>query len=183
MVNVHVNIIVVQLLSPVWLFCNPMDYSPPGYSAHGISQARILEWVAPVGCFTFFQSEEAFPSQRDLPDPGIEPMSPALAGRFFTAEPPGKPICLCRYKCTNMYCCSVTKLYLTHCDPVDCSMPGSQVLLYLLVCSKSSPSSQWCYPTISYCHLLLLASIFPVSQFFALSGHLSHQGIPINMCI
>ena len=31
-----------------------------------------------------------FPSARDLPDPGIEPMSPALAGRFFTTEPPGK---------------------------------------------------------------------------------------------
>ena len=27
----------------------------------------------------------------DLPDPGIEPTSPALAGRFFIAEPPGKP--------------------------------------------------------------------------------------------
>ena len=26
--------------------CDPMDYSPPGSSAHGISQARILEWVA-----------------------------------------------------------------------------------------------------------------------------------------
>ena len=26
--------------------CNPMDYSPPGSSVHGISQARILEWVA-----------------------------------------------------------------------------------------------------------------------------------------
>ena len=32
-----------------------------------------------------------FPSPRDLPDPGIEPMSPALAGGFFTTEPPGKP--------------------------------------------------------------------------------------------
>ena len=27
----------------------------------------------------------------DLPDPGIEPVSPALAGRFFTIVPPGKP--------------------------------------------------------------------------------------------
>ena len=27
----------------------------------------------------------------DLPDPGEEPMSPALAGEFFTTEPPGKP--------------------------------------------------------------------------------------------
>ena len=26
--------------------CNPMDYSPSGSSVHGISQARILEWVA-----------------------------------------------------------------------------------------------------------------------------------------
>ena len=28
-------------------FENPMDCSPPGASGHGISQARILEWVAP----------------------------------------------------------------------------------------------------------------------------------------
>ena len=35
-----------------------------------------------------------FPSPGDLPDPGMEPESPAssaLAGRFFTTEPPGKP--------------------------------------------------------------------------------------------
>ena len=32
-----------------------------------------------------------FPSPGDIPDPGIEPTSPALAGRFFTTEPPEKP--------------------------------------------------------------------------------------------
>ena len=32
-----------------------------------------------------------FPSPGDLPDPGIKPVSPALAGGFFTTEPPGKP--------------------------------------------------------------------------------------------
>ena len=32
-----------------------------------------------------------FPSPVDLPDPGIKPRSPALAGRFFTPEPTGKP--------------------------------------------------------------------------------------------
>ena len=38
------------------------------------------------------------PSPRDLPDPGIEPVSPAIqtvsciAGGFFIAEPQGKPI-------------------------------------------------------------------------------------------
>ena len=30
-----------------------------------------------------------FPSPEDIPGPGIEPVSPALAGGFFTAEPPG----------------------------------------------------------------------------------------------
>ena len=59
-----------------------MDCSLPGSSVHGISQARILQWVA-------------FPSPGDLSDPGIEPVSPALEDRFFTTEPPGKPkLCL-----------------------------------------------------------------------------------------
>ena len=31
-----------------------------------------------------------FPPPGDLPDPGVEPGSPALAGGFFTTEPPGK---------------------------------------------------------------------------------------------
>ena len=34
----------------------------------------------------------SFPSPGDLPDPGIEPSSPALAGGFFTTKPPGKPM-------------------------------------------------------------------------------------------
>ena len=36
-----------------------------------------------------------FPSPGDLPDPGIKPASPvppASVGRFFTSEPPGKPV-------------------------------------------------------------------------------------------
>ena len=32
-----------------------------------------------------------FPFPGDLPHPGIEPASPAVATEFFTAEPPGKP--------------------------------------------------------------------------------------------
>ena len=38
-------------------------------------------------------SELPFSSLGDLPDPGIKPASPALAGGFFTTEPPGKPEC------------------------------------------------------------------------------------------
>ena len=52
-----------------------MGYSPPGSSVHGITQARILEWVA----ISFF---------RGLPHPGIKSVSPALAAGYFTAEPP-----------------------------------------------------------------------------------------------
>ena len=43
--------------------CDPMDCSPPGSSVHGISQARILDGLP-------------FPSPGDLPNPGIESMSP-----------------------------------------------------------------------------------------------------------
>ena len=35
-----------KLLQSCPILCNPMDYSPPGFCVHGISQARILEWVA-----------------------------------------------------------------------------------------------------------------------------------------
>ena len=65
-------------LSCFWLFCDPMDCSLPGFSVHGISLARILEWVA--------VSFSRGPSW-----PGIKPASPALTGEFFTTEPPGKP--------------------------------------------------------------------------------------------
>ena len=34
----------------------------------------------------------SFPPLGDLPDPGIEPEFPALAGRLFTTVPPGKPL-------------------------------------------------------------------------------------------
>ena len=33
-----------------------------------------------------------FPFPGDLPDPGIEPTSPALAGGFFATEPVRKPL-------------------------------------------------------------------------------------------
>ena len=36
-----------------------------------------------------YWSELQFSPPEDLPDPEIEPVSPALAGRFFTTEPPG----------------------------------------------------------------------------------------------
>ena len=56
---------------------------------HGLQFPRFLcPWNFPgknsgVGCHFLLQG--------DLPHPGIKPASPALAGGFFTTEPPGKP--------------------------------------------------------------------------------------------
>ena len=61
--------------------CDPMDCSPPSSSVHGISQTRTLEGAA-------------VSSSRGSSWPGIEsmsPVSPALAGGFFTTAPPGNP--------------------------------------------------------------------------------------------
>ena len=43
--NIYVVICCCCLVT-VWLFRNPMDYSPPCSLARGIFQAKILEWVA-----------------------------------------------------------------------------------------------------------------------------------------
>ena len=61
--------------------CDPMDCNPPGSSSHGIFQTRILELV-PI-CYARGSSQ--------LRDQTIYQVSPALAGRFFTTVPPGKP--------------------------------------------------------------------------------------------
>ena len=58
-------------------FCYHMDCGPHGSSVRGILQEKILEWVA----MSFF---------KDLPDPEIEPGSPALWVDSLPSEPPGK---------------------------------------------------------------------------------------------
>ena len=61
--------------------CKPPDCSPPGSSAHGIFQARILEWIAIP-----FSSGSSWPR-------GWTHISciSCIAGEFFTTEPPGSP--------------------------------------------------------------------------------------------
>ena len=60
-------------------FATPMDCSPPGSSVCRIPQARILEWLP-------------FPPPGEIPGPGIEPGSPALADRLFAFAPLEKPL-------------------------------------------------------------------------------------------
>ena len=62
-----------------------MDYSAPGFSVHGILQARILEWVA-------------IPFSGDLPDPGTEPESPELQADSLPLSHQGSPCCYLKPK-------------------------------------------------------------------------------------
>ena len=61
--------------------CNPMDCGLPGFSIHGIFQARILEWVA-------ISSSRIYSWPRDRTH--VSNVS-CTAGRFFSTEPSGKP--------------------------------------------------------------------------------------------
>ena len=70
--------VVVQSLSHVGLFCDPMDYNLPRSSAHGISQAR--NW-----------SGLPFSSPGDLPDTGIKPAFSALQMDSLPLSHQGSP--------------------------------------------------------------------------------------------
>ena len=62
--------------------CDPMDWSPPGSSVHGILQARILEWGATPSSRGSSQSRNQTCISCIF----------CMAGKFFTAEPLGKPL-------------------------------------------------------------------------------------------
>ena len=99
--------------------CNPMDFSPPGSSLHGILQARILERIAISSSRGFFQLRE-------------RTCISSIAGGFFTTEPQGNPL-----KEMVQFSLSVVsdslrphaqvKLRPILCDPMDCSLPGFSV--------------------------------------------------------
>ena len=59
--------------------CDPMDCSPPGSSVHEGSPGKNTGWVA-------------LPLPRDLPNPWMEPRSPALRADSLPSEPPGKTL-------------------------------------------------------------------------------------------
>ena len=130
---------VLSCFSPVWL-CDLRTVAHQAPLSTGFSclwteaylPLDILEWVA-------------MPSLGDLPNPGIEPISPGsspFAGRFFTHWATWEALfspCCC--------CCSVAQSCLTLCNPMDCSLPGSsihgifqaRVLEWVAVAFSSSP--------------------------------------------
>ena len=130
-----------QSLSHVQLFVTPRTVT--SQAPLSMKFSRQKDW-----------SRLPFPTSGDHPYPGIEPVSPSLAGRFFTTEPPGKPtcwygrsqnlwfyynlipaikflVCLHIYKWgQNLKVLSVRKMvsFRILCGPMDCSPPGFSVL-------------------------------------------------------
>ena len=180
-----------------------MDCSLPGSSVHGISQAKILEWVAisfsgesswPRDWTSRVQlsatpwtiqsmeisrpeywSGKPIPSPGDLPDPVIElgypalqmdslPTElpgnpPALAGRFFTTEPLGKPrkVILLKYvfNCFHHY---LSRNYGVYSFPVVCKM--------FLLMPPSQPKQRvrkYFKAQLSMDSMFLIISFLPVS--------------------
>ena len=88
-INILFYKIITQLITIVCAVCmlsciplyDPVDCSLPGSSAHGILQARILEWVAISSCrgSSWCRDQIRFSCIS------------CIAGRFFTTEPPGSP--------------------------------------------------------------------------------------------
>ena len=115
-----------------------------------MSDSFVTSWTvthqAPM-CMGFprqeYWSKLPFPSQGHLPNPGIKPISPmppALAGRFFTTESPGKPISKAMLRAQSC---------LTLCNPIYCSPSGSsahgnfQARILKRVANSSSRTSSW----------------------------------------
>ena len=66
--SVNVLFLVTQLCP---ILCDPTDCSPPGFSVHGILQARLLEWVA-------------MPSSRASSQPRDQTQVSHITGEFLT---------------------------------------------------------------------------------------------------
>ena len=81
--------------------CDPMDYSLPDSSVHGIFQARMWEWVA-----IFYSGRACRPRDQTCV---VSLVSPALAGRFFTTLSPGKPLSL---SLSLIYICVCVYIYM-----------------------------------------------------------------------
>ena len=71
-------IVKVKLLSRVRLFATPWTVARQAPLSMGFSRQE-------------YWSGLPFPSPGDLPNPGIEPRSPALQADALSSEPPGKP--------------------------------------------------------------------------------------------
>ena len=106
----------------------------------------------------------------DLPGPGMEPMSSALAGRFFTTELPGKPPSRVFFKSMHlkfmqMVLCSELLLAIFIQCFVFCPCHTALRYLWLLACNCSMPP-----------HILLTRCIMLDTLFFSFKSFPGQTG-------
>ena len=135
---------------------DPMDYSPQAPRPMGFSRQEHWHGLP-------------FPPPGDLPNPGIKrmsPVSPVLAGGFFTIQPPGKamlPHHLCHFHQALSVCCP--KFWTDVCFPgpnrvghlLSFLMIYSSFFFFampLVACKTSLTSDRTCAPSIRMeeCH-------------------------------
>ena len=135
----------VKSFSHVWHFATPRTVAHQTPPSMGFSRQE-------------YWSGLPFPSPGDLPNPGIEPRSPALQADALTSEPPGKPLYQCIWKSyfvgTNF-----------RNDNVHC------LAFYLVFCSAFNLDCCCCWkPTLKLTSLLLgyisLFYFFKRNQFY-----------------
>ena len=98
--------------------CDTSDCSPPGSSAHGLFQARILKWVAISFSRGIFQTQES--NLHFLCLLHCRRILCPLSHWGSPGEALGKPLTFHSEE-------SVSCLVMSLCNPLDCSRPGSSV--------------------------------------------------------
>ena len=128
--------------------CDLLNCTLPGSSVHGISQARILEWVA----ISFSMGSSQHRDWSHLS---------CIVGRFFTIEPDSFPLEVPTCVISSVRLLSHIWLY----DPMDCSMLGFPVHYQLLELTQTMSVKLGMPSTIS-------SSVVPFSclQSFQRSG-------------
>ena len=130
-----------------------MDYRPPGFFVHGISQARTLEWVA----ISF---------SRGSSWPRYQTWVSCIAGRFFTTEPLEKPT-----TDGSVQFSSVAQSRSTLHNPMDHSTPG--LLVHHQLPEYTQTHVHWVSDAIQPSHPVIPFSSclqsFPASGSFQMS--------------
>ena len=161
------------------IFCDPMEYSPSGYSVHGILQARILQWVA-----IFFSRGSSWP-RNQTPIPGrfftiwaTRELYSFLKGEMKEKKRMCVCVCVCVYQIRSDQSLSRVRLFATPwiaAHQASLSITISRSSLRLTSIESVMPSSHLilCRP------LLLLPPIPPSIRVFSNESTLCMRWLPL----
>ena len=174
------NFLVREVTQSCPTFCDPMDYSLPGSSIHGIFQARVLEWVA-----ISFSRVSSWPRDRTH--------IWCIGKQIFTTEPPGKTTYIYMSILFNPQdILDIGSVQFSHSVMSDSLRPhGLQharhpcPLPTLGVFPNSCPLSRWCHPTISSSVVPFFSRLwsFPASGSFQMSQLFASGGQNVGVSV